>query len=542
MIMLKKTGVSSLSLGLLLSACPLAAQTVAIDVQATPRMDAVAIPKGSREKAVQELPAIIDSVMKRSQVPGMAVAVVLDGKTVFAKGYGKRELGKPEAINAQTVFLTASLSKPLSSTVAAIEVAKGRLAWDDPVASYLPDFTLSDPYVTQHGTIGDFLAHRSGLPGTAGDDLENLGYTRKDVIERLRLLPLDAFRASYHYANFSTTIGAEAVAAAVKKPFEDLAHEELFKPLGMASTSYYYRDYEAHDNRASLHVFEQGKFQPRGQRNADTQAPAGGASSNVIDLAEWLKLLIADGQYQGKRLISSEALLPVLSPQAFSAPPFALNARPGFYGYGFNVSVETGGHPAMGHSGAFLLGAGTSFKIVPSAGIGIVVLTNGAPVGAAEAVVAEFTDVAFYGESTRDWFDTYHDAMQGFFAPQADLSSHKRPTSPRPSHPLHQYVGTYENAYFGPAAVQESGSIMTLVLGPKAMRFQLGHWDGGTFFFAPPGEAELVASQASITFKVDKDQAAGSFVIKMYDEEGQGTWTRKQAEAVTKVVGGGASS
>src|SRR5690606_28248574 len=100
---------------------------------------------------------------------------------------------------------------------------------------------------------------------------------------------------------------------------------------------------------------------------------------------------------------------------------------------------DTGGRPVMGHSGAFLLGAGTSFRIVPSAGIGIVVLTNGAPVGAAEAVVAEFTDVALYGKSTRDWYAAYHGVMQGFFVPQADLSTQTRPTSPRPAHPLRQY-------------------------------------------------------------------------------------------------------
>src|SRR3546814_651887 len=117
--------------------------------------------------------------------------------------------------------------------------------------------------------------------------------------------------------------------------------------------------------------------------------------------------------------------------------------------------------------------------------------------------------------------------MLGFFAPPSDLSTQKRPPSPPPCHPLQQYVGSYENAYFGPAEIQESDSIMTLVLGPKAMRFKLDHWDGSTFFFTPPGEAELVASQASITFRVDKDQPAGSFVIKMYDEDGQGTWTRK---------------
>lgn len=527
MIILKKIDYFALVSTLFLSAGSLAAQTVTVDVQDSPRMDAVAIPEGSREKAIQQLPSIIDSVMKRSQVPGMAVAVVLDGKTVFAEGYGKRELGKAEDVNAQTVFLTASVSKSISSTVAAIEVGKGNVAWDDPIVRYLPNFTVSNSYVTQHATIGDFLSHRTGLPGTAGDDLESLGYTRQEIMARLHSLPLDPFRISYHYANFSTTVGAEAIAAAVKKPFEELADEALFKPLGMTSTSYHYADYESHANRASLHVFEQGEFQPRGQRNADAQAPAGGASSNVIDLAEWLKLLINNGQHKGKTLIPKEALLPVLSPQAFSAPPFALSSRPGFYGYGFNINVEADGRTTMGHSGAFLLGTGTSFKIIPSVGLGIVVLTNGAPVGAAEAVIAQFTDVALYGASTRDWYATYHKAMQNIFTPQADLSSQARPASPLPALSLQKFIGSYENNYYGAAEVLESEEGITLVLGPKAMHFKLDHWDGNTFTFTPPGEAELLASQASLVFTLDKNQPAHGFLIKMFDENGQGSWTRK---------------
>src|SRR3546814_9067045 len=132
----------------------------------------------------------------------------------------------------------------------------------------------------------------------------------------------------------------------------------------MPSTSYRYRDYEARGNRAALHAYQKGSFVALGQRNADEQAPAGGVSSNVVDLAEWLKLLLADGQYRGKRLIAPQALLPALSPQSFSAPPHAVDARPGFYGYGFNVNTEEGGRQAMGHSGAFLLGGGTGFKLV----------------------------------------------------------------------------------------------------------------------------------------------------------------------------------
>lgn len=503
------------------------AQPIPIDSQPSPPADAVAIPKGSKEQAVKDLPGIVQDIMARSHVPGMAVAVVIDGKTVLTQGYGTREVGKPAPVDAQTVFQIASISKSLSATVAAMEVSKGTVSWDDPVARYLPDFKLSSAYVSEHGTIGDFFAHRTGLPGTAGDDLEDLGYTRADVLMRLRLLPLDAFRTSYHYANFSTTIGAEAVAKAAGRPWDRLAEERLFKPLGMTSTSYRYADFMAHSNRAVLHGFQNGAFVPLGQRNADEQAPAGGVSSTVGDMAEWLKLLLADGKSKsGTAMISPNALLAALSPQSFSARAHSLDARSGFYGYGFNVSTELGGRPAMGHSGAFLMGTGTTFKIVPSAGIGIVVLTNGAPVGAAEAVAATFIDTALYGKPTRDWWAAYHGAMAAFFEPQADLSGKTPPASPAPAKALSQYVGHFDNAYYGAAEIRQADGGLSLTLGPKAMRFAMTHWDGDTFAFSPVGEAELVDSRASVVFTMDKNAATG-FDIKFYDDAGQGRWTRK---------------
>lgn len=517
------TGVILLALG---GGTAVWSQPVPIASAPNPPADAVAIPPGSKERAVQELPQIVADIMRRSQVPGMAVAVVIDGKTVLAQGYGTREAGKQAPVDAQTVFQIASISKSLSATVAAIEVSKGRASWDDPVSRYLPDFRLSNAYVSERATIGDFFAHRSGLPGTAGDDLEDLGFSRGDVIARLRLLPLDAFRTSYHYANFSTTIGAEAVAKAAGRPWEQLADDQLFKPLGMKSTSYRYGDFEARGNRAVLHAYQHGRFVPAGQRNADQQAPAGGVSSTVIDLAEWLKLLLADGQYQGKALIAPGALLPALSPQAFSARAHDLDSRSGFYGYGFNVNTELGGRPSMGHSGAFLMGTGTTFRIVPSAGIGIVVLTNGAPVGAAESVAASFTDTALYGKPTRDWFAAYNGAMKAFFEPQADLSGQADPAKPAASKALSQYTGRFDNPYYGPAEIQEANGALTLVLGPKGMRIPLRHWDGDTYAFAPVGEAELVASLASIVFRMDQGRAQG-FDIKFYDDGGQGRWVRK---------------
>lgn len=503
------------------------AQSVSIQSQTNPAADVVQIPQGSTDKALKALPEIIADVLKRSKVPGLAVAVVSGGKTVFAQGYGKRELGKDGAVDAGTVFQIASISKSLSATIAAIAVTDGAVEWNDPVIKHMPDFQLSNSFVSERATIGDFFAHRSGLPGTAGDDLEDLGFKRNDVLKRLKLLPLDQFRTSYHYANFSTTIGAEAVAAAMHKPWDKLADETLLKPLGMKATSYRFPDFAAKDNRAALHAYQNGSFVPLGPRDADEQAPAGGVSSNVIDLAEWLKLLLGNGEYHGKRLIAEDALLPALSPQSFSALAHDTSSRSGFYGFGFNVSTELGGRPSMGHSGAFLLGAGTAFKIIPSADIGIIVLTNGAPVGAAESVVAQFTDIALYGQSSRDWFAAYSGVMKGFFTPQGDLSFKERPANPAPAKPLNAYTGIFENSYFGKTTIKESNGTLVLALGPKQMEFALQHWDGDVFAFVPVGEAELVGSLASLNFKIKQDQAQG-FIIDFYNGDGLGQWTKAQ--------------
>lgn len=509
----------------MLAAGPAWSSSVLIEGAAHPAADVVAMPAGSRELAIQNLPSIVRDVMRRSGVPGMAVAVVVGDKTVLAQGYGKRRIGEEADVDAQTVFQIASISKSISATVAAIAISDGTLSWNDPVRRYLPGFALSDAYVTQHATIGDFFAHRTGLPGAAGDDLEDLGFQREDILSRLGQLPLDSFRSSYHYANFSTTVGAQALAAAAGRPFETLAQERLFSPLGMASSSFRYDDFARRENRAALHAYKDGGFSPVGIRKADAQAAAGGVSSNVLDLARWMALLLSDGLYQGQRILELDALLPAVSPQSFSSRAGDMMSRSGFYGYGFNVNTELGGRVSLGHSGAFLLGAGTSFRIVPSAGVGIVVLSNGAPVGAAESVVATFVDIVLYGKPTRDWYAAYHSAMQGFFTPQADLSGKRKPAHPAHAKAFDRYIGQYDNPYFGPATIRPFNGGLVLELGPGRMRFPLRHWDGDTFAFEPAGEAGLVDSQASLTF----GPQGADFTIPFYDADGQGRWQARRA-------------
>ena len=190
------------------------------------------IDQAGLDKAVKALDGIVTDAMERTGLPGLAVGVVYKDKVVYAKGFGLREVGKPGAIDVDTVFMLASVSKPIASTIVARLVGEGLFAWDDPVKPLNPAFALSDPYVTDHATFADLLSHRSGLRTGAGDLLEDLGFDRAYILSHIAQQPLDPFRSTYHYSNFGYTAGGIAAAVAAGKGWEELAEEVLFKPAG----------------------------------------------------------------------------------------------------------------------------------------------------------------------------------------------------------------------------------------------------------------------------------------------------------------------
>ncbi|MDF2620733.1 MAG: serine hydrolase [Xanthobacteraceae bacterium] len=506
-------------------ALPTQAQTVPLTLGAIPPEDVVPLAKDGLERALADLPAAVESVLKRSGVPGAAVAVVHGGKTVFARGFGVRELGKDATVDTATVFQIASMSKPIAATIAATQVSAGTVKWDDRIVQHLPTFAVGDAYVTANGTIGDFYAHRSGLPHAAGDTLEDIGFDRTTILERLRMLPLEAFRTSYNYANFGYTTGAEAVAAAAGKAWADLAQQALYGPLGMTSTSSRYADFLARENRATLHELEGSRFVAGFKRDPDQQSPAGGVTSNVVDLAKWAALILANGRHDGREMIAPAALLPALRSQAFSSPARTIGSRSGFYGFGFNVSVNANGRPDMSHSGAFVTGAATNVQFVPSADLAIIVLTNAGPVGAAEAISSHFLDIVQYGAVTRDWYALMHPLLMQNYASVGDLVGKTAPASPAPARPLADYVGTYDSPYFGPARISQGENGLVLTLGPAAITMPMTHWDGDVFSIAPRSENAPYGSLSSVRFE-GLGGALKSMRIDYLNDEGLATWTR----------------
>src|ERR1700755_2995172 len=149
-----------------------------------PLVPAMPLPDNAVDNAVAKLDGIVDDLMKKSGIPGMAVAVVHGGKAVYTKGFGVKDVRSGDKIDPDTVFQLASLSKSLSATVVAHQVGVNAIGWDTPIVAKLPWFALSDPAITRMVTVGDMFSHRSGLPDHAGDMLEDLGYDRRAVLER----------------------------------------------------------------------------------------------------------------------------------------------------------------------------------------------------------------------------------------------------------------------------------------------------------------------------------------------------------------------
>ncbi|WP_283807484.1 DUF3471 domain-containing protein [Bradyrhizobium retamae] len=221
------------------------------------------------------------------------------------------------------------------------------------------------------------------------------------------------------------------------------------------------------------------------------------------------------------------ALLPAVTAEVISTRSSAIDARPRFYGYGFGVDITPAGRTMISHSGAFALGAGTHYTMIPSAGVGIVVLTNAGPCGAAEALGASFADLVQFGTVTRDWFAAYSTAMAVLTAPTGDLVGKSPPTTPAPAARLSSYAGTYVSSYFGNAEILEVSGHLELKIGLSRGPYVLTHWDGDVFSASPSSENQTDGSLSSITFKRSGNEPARDLTIEYLNGNGLGLFVRR---------------
>jgi len=445
-------------------------------------LDAQFRPKDFDAYAVRGLAAL--------RTPGAAVAVVKDGRVVFAKGYGVRALGDTARVDAHTLFQIASNTKAFTTAALAMLADEGKLAWDDPVTKFLPGFQLYDPYVTREFTVRDLVTHRSGLGLGAGDLLWfHSSYTRSEIAYRIRFAtPASSFRSAYAYDNVLYIVAGEIVPAVAGLSWDDFVTRRMLTPLGMSETGTTIAYFTSSRNAAAPHAMERGTLQIVPIDSVDNTAPAGGIVSNVADLAKWLICRLDSGRYAGGRLFSErqaremwsgQTILPITDPQ----PPLA-GLRPSFAEYGLGWRLrDYHGRKIVTHTGG-LAGMSSQITLVPAEKLGIVILTN-SEADLMAALSYRLLDDFLGGGPRTDWVAAFQRAAELDRA-QADSTVRAtraaRDSLSKPSLPLERYAGRYHDDLYGDAGLTlEGGRLVLRFAHSPAFVGDLEHWQYDTF-------------------------------------------------------------
>jgi CubicO group peptidase (beta-lactamase class C family) len=451
------------------------------------------LPQALRAQTLEERLKEIDEYAAKAgqdwKVPGFAVAIVKDDKVVFAKGYGVRELGKPDAVDKDTLFAVASNTKAFTAAALATLVDEGKISWDDPVTKYLPYFQLYDPLATREMTVRDLLSHRSGLATFGGDLLwYETTYPREEVIRRVRYLrPTYGFRGHYGYQNIMFLTAGEIVPAVTGKSWDEYVREKFFAPLGMTRTVTTFKQLSASQNVATPHNEFDGKVRVIHYSNVDSAGGAAAINSSASEMAEWVRLQLGRGTYGGKRIFSADRSRDMWTPNTVvagvseSAEKFNPTVHFNLYGMGWFLS-DYRGHKVVTHSGG-LDGMTSRVALLPEENLGVVILTN------SETPLQSFLwykvfDV-FLGAPRRDWSADYMARVKAAKErgdAEAKRLEDARVPNTKTSLPLPAYAGTYGGQMYGDAKVTEENGRLVLRLLPSPNYVgDLEHWHFDTF-------------------------------------------------------------
>lgn len=477
----------------------------------------LALPAAAQTVDSRAVDRIMTMSMARWHIPGAAVAIVVDDRVVYAKGYGVKNATGKEPVDADTLFFIGSTTKAFTSAAMAMLVDEKKMSWDDPVRKHLAYFRLSDPCADSLVTLRDIVSHRTGL--SRHDELwDDSPWSREEVIRRVGAVALTKpFRSAYQYQNIMFIAAGEAVAAAAKMPWNDFVRTRIFEPLGMTSTRITMADWNAAADRAAGHHYDRvhDLVLPQPPIDDDNLAPAGAIKSSAHDMAQWIRFQLGNGTFEGKRLVSPEALGETKTPQTvirLEGDTKENNPETNVLSYAMGWNVQDyDGELLVAHGGA-LNGFRTQVDLLPKRNAGFVVLINEGRGLATVAMRNSLIDliVDHGGHAPRDW-DAYYlaaDRHQDEKDAQTrrERQAKRRPDT-HPSHDLAAYAGTYENAGYGTATIALDND--QLVLHWNHLALPLAHFHYDTF--SAVSEAADVDEQVVFRLGADGEVAGMTF-------------------------------
>jgi CubicO group peptidase (beta-lactamase class C family) len=433
----------------------------------------------------------LDEYVKKSvadwEIPGLAIAVVKDGQVVFSKGYGVRELGKPDPADDLTLFAIGSTTKAMTAAAIGMLVDEGKVGWDDPVSRHLPWFQLKDPFVSREVTVRDLLTHRAGLPNA-----DFLWYGRdadgREILRRMRYLPQEtSLRSHFTYQNMMYAAAGAVVAEVSGMPWDAFVRKRIFEPLGMTGTASTLAEAGSKPNVASPHYRIDGKVQVIENASVDSVAPAGAVWSSVSDMAKWMRFVLEGTTPGGEALLKKETLEELFRPQTlvdrdeFYPTQKLTNPHWTTYGLGW-FQADYRGRAVDFHTGS-IDGMVAIHGLVRAERLGVYVLANLDHAELRHALMYRVFDLYdAHGDATRDWsaeVKSLYDSLAKEAEKRRAESEKKRAPGTKPSLALDAYAGTYSDELAGEARVTNDGGLR-IRLGP-GLEGTLEHWHYDVF-------------------------------------------------------------
>jgi CubicO group peptidase (beta-lactamase class C family) len=441
------------------------------------------------------------------RTPGLALAVVKDGELVFARGFGVRELGKPEPVDTHTLFAIGSTTKAMTAALVGMLVDEKKLGWDDKVVTHLPWFQLKDRYLTGEITVRDLLTHRAGLGGA---DYLWYGQTTstREILERVRLLaPSYSLRSSFIYQNVMYAAAGAVIEAVSGRSWPEMVRSRIFEPLGMTESIATAATLAAQPNVAMPHYIVDGRLRVIENVSVDPVAPAGAVWSSVHDMSKWMRMLLDGGKVGTRVLLQPDTLDELFRPQAMVTTeefyPTRQLTKPHWTTYGLGWFQQDYRGRAIDYHTGSIDGMVAIHGLIRGERLGIIVLANRDHAELRHALMLNVFD-RFTGGGRRDWsadlLKLYGD-LQSDAEAKRKAQEGKHVTGTSATLPLARYAGTYSDPLRGEITVGLSGERLRARYG-TSFDGPLEHWHYETF--RAKWDAEWRGT-ALVTFRLDED-------------------------------------
>lgn len=404
----------------------------------------------------------IEEGIKDWQIPGLAIVILKDGKTVMMKGYGVENLKTKKLVDENTLFMIASNSKLFTGTALAHLEYHKKISLDDKITKYFPGFQLYDANTTALVNIRDMLSHHIGTKTFQGDfTFWNSALSRAGIMNKMQLMkPSAAFRQSYGYCNSCFLTAGEVIQAAVKIPWEVYVYDSIIEPLGMSQTHTLGNNMKAMPHAATPYSNSFYRtLQELPYDNLDNLAPATSLVSCVKDISKWLQMQLDSGKYEGRSILPWQVLQRTRNVETIVRSKKSTTIPSNFLGYGLGVFVQDyAGRQIYWHTGG-ADGFVTNTCFVPEENLAIAIFTNNDNQNFFELLRLQILDAYFnqpYQNRSKKSLPKFLSDMEATYQLADAMAQRVKGNAPPES--MTAYTGTYNNNLYGSIAVMPDGN------------------------------------------------------------------------------------